>query len=555
MSNQPVRVVEGHRVSLRLLDETFAGPVSATSMAELQSGQHSRRLLLLKVVRELVPDVDKAWGVLVAADRQAPDAVRQVLTYPAVGMWLVRVIRKTRGIVADDVPISDEMAYLGSVAAAAAIRAGVPAEIDVPAWGDRVNLPAIGQFETRGAGLVRLRHEDNGIWLDGRAATLAEPLRRHRSEVDGVHVWWTIDDLDPYRAFGTIERPMRLDLAEYDQWCGRLDEAWAILVRRHAGYAAELAQVGPVIVPVSLSRGLVASTSSTSFGAIVVAMPESAASLAETLVHELQHSKLNAVLDLVRLEEDPNRLCYAPWRGDPRPLPGLLHGIYAFTSVAEFWREQRHADPDDRRAAFKFLYHREQVRAAVRAVVAMPELTAFGRRLVHLVEERLAACDTEPVPTELAETVALLLAEHRLSWRLQHLTPPAEHVDDLTRRWSAGGTPPRQLESVLTPDIRPDHTSVLPRLLRAKVLEPDRFADMATDSGECALACGRHDQAAKAFAVRITANPDDDGAWVGLLAAMHEGDNRVPAEIVSETYRRLSRAPDPVTLANWFASG
>lgn len=554
MSSHQARAVDGHRVSLQLLDETFAGPVTPPTMAELRAGQHSRRLLLLKVARDLAPVTEDAWDLLVEADRRAPDAVRQVLTYPAVGTWLVRMIRKARGIIADDVPIADEMAYLGSVAAAAATRAGMRASVEVPVSAGRVNLPTIGQFETGGAGLVRLGHTADGVCIDGRATAPAEPLRRHRSEADGVPVWWTIDDIDPYRAFGTVEPPTRLDDTEYTEWCQLLDEAWDILVRRHACYAAELAQVGPVVVPVSHSHGLVASTSSTSFGAIVVAMPSSAEVLAETLVHELQHSKLNAVLDLVRLEDGSNRLCYAPWRRDPRPLSGLLHGIYAFMSVVEFRRGQWHTDPGNLRAAYGFLFYREQVRAAVRAVEDLPELTAFGRRLVRAVEKRLAACE-DPVPEELVEPVRLLLAEHRLSWRLRHLTPRAGDLDDVMRRWLAGGPPPGRLDSVVVPFCRPSADSILPRLLRVKAMAPDGIAQMASGSGEYALVCGRHTEAAEKFAARIMADAEEDAAWVGLLAAVHGDHSQVPAEVVADTYRRLSDAPDPVALATWFASG
>jgi len=41
---------------------------------------------------------------------------------------------------------------------------------------------------------------------------------------------------------------------------------------------------------------------------------------------------LNAVVELVDLPGG-KELFYAPWRDDPRPLLGLLHGIYAFTAV------------------------------------------------------------------------------------------------------------------------------------------------------------------------------------------------------------------------------
>jgi HEXXH motif-containing protein len=554
MSSRQASVIEGHRVSTRLLDETFAGPVSASTMAELQAGQLSRRLLLLKAVRGLAASED-AWRTLVAADEAAPDAVRQVLTYPAVGTWLVRAVRKARGIIADD-GWGTEIDYLGSVAAAAAISAGLPVSIDVPVWHGRVHLPTIGQFAATGES-ARVRHPGPGgqVEIDG-APAMPVPLRHHHSRAAGVEVLWAIDDIDPYRAFSVVEPPDRLDDAEFGHWCGLLDHAWRILVEHHADYAAELALVNPVIVPVPSRLGLVASSSSSSFGAIIVATPDSPAALAETLVHELQHSKLNAVLDLVRLEADTPRLCYAPWRTDPRPLPGLLHGIYAFMSVAEFWWRQRHAEPGSRRADFKFLYHREQVRGAVRAVAAMPELTEFGTRLVDAVRTRLDACDSDVVPGETAETVALLLATHRFSWRLRHLAPPVEHVEELATRWLAAGAPPGRHDATLVPDNRPEAESSLYVLLKKKAL--GRSAATGGEHGEQALADGRNEDAVRDFTARIGADPDDDAAWVGLFAATGVTDERVPIETVSATYRRLSAGghdgPDPVALAGWFAN-
>ncbi|MDQ3788424.1 MAG: HEXXH motif domain-containing protein [Actinomycetota bacterium] len=562
MSSQRTDVAPRHRISLQLLDETFAGPVSASTMARLQAGQQSRRLLLVKVVQQLVSDAD-SWDVLVAADTRSPEAVRRVLAYPAVGTWLVRAIHKARGTVSDDMSPAAELGYLGSVAMAAAIGAGLPAAVEVPVWHGRVNLPTIGQFEVGDAvQRATVVHADSGTYIEtdgGRAVPLDElssaPLRRHRSAVDGVEVHWTIDDIDPYRAFSAVEAPARLNDAEYGHWCGLLDEAWALLVRHHPAYAAELAQVDPVIVPVPVSRGLVASSSSSSFGAIIIATPESGAALAETLVHELQHSKLNAVLDLVRLEEDPARLCYAPWRKDPRPLPGLLHGIYAFTSVAEFWRVQRHIGGESRRAVLKFLYHREQVRAALRVVDAMPWLTEFGLRFVDVIQGRLAACDTYDVPGDIAETVALLLAVHRFTWRLRHLAPPDGQVAAWTRRLLAGDAPPPEYEPVLEPNHRAERDTALSALLMAKALDADRYAALPAKPGERALVEGRRDEAVRTFSARIAADPDDDGAWVGLFAALPGADENTPVETVAATYRHLvatgADEQAPNALAAW----
>jgi HEXXH motif-containing protein len=46
-------------------------------------------------------------------------------------------------------------------------------------------------------------------------------------------------------------------------------------------------------------------------------------------VHEVQHLKLAALLDIVTLTmPGEHDRYYAPWRDDPRPLSGLLQGTY-----------------------------------------------------------------------------------------------------------------------------------------------------------------------------------------------------------------------------------
>ncbi|HKS47761.1 MAG TPA: HEXXH motif domain-containing protein [Amycolatopsis sp.] len=373
---------------MAVIDQIFAGPVDVVSLAELEAAQHSRRLLLLKAVLESGDaDYRGAWRTLVAAQQRDRCAVRAILMYPSVGTWLVRALRAARSALREEVPTNS---YLSSVAAAASIRTGLDATLDVPAWHGRVTLPTIGQAGPVGDGsrefvpLGELCFDSGEKWW---------PLRRHRS-TEGEHsVLWTIDDLDPYREFGDVRPPARLDSGEFADWCGLLDEAWRILVSRHRAYAAELAAIRPVIVPVPPGRGIVASSSFSAFGAMMVAPHQSAVSLAETLIHEVQHSKLNALLNLVPLEHDESGRRYrAPWRRDPRPLAGLLHGIYAFTAVVEFWAaEQRSRTGLRRTAEREFADHLEQVREAVLTARSADELTEFGRRFLDAVDRRLSA--------------------------------------------------------------------------------------------------------------------------------------------------------------------
>jgi HEXXH motif-containing protein len=571
---EPRLAVSGHRVPRALIEQVFAGPVDASAMAALLDGQHSRRLLLLlEFLRESAstPAVQDARRVLIAAEKRAPDIVRDILLYPSVGTWLVRVIRKIRDIVDDDVPIRVDMGYLGSIAVAAAVRSGIDAKATAPVWGGRLNLPTVGQFDVAGDDsphLVRLWTKDSAVHLDSGDGkwipldkTQALPLHVHRSTARGRTMRWTVDDTDPYREFAGMSSPARLTHDEFELWRRTLDQAWAILVDEHADYVPEVSAVAPVIVPAIRVGGFVAASSSTAFGAIRAAMPDTPAAMAETLLHEIQHSKLNALLDLVPLQRSgPDRFCYAPWRRDPRPLSGLLHGIYAFVGVTEYWyrRWRSNQDPANRTAAFHFVLHGRQVREALREP-RDSELTDVGARFLDVAAARLDACGEGAAPADLRDLITLLCAENRLTWRIRHLEPSAEHVDELAGRWSAGERcPARAVEPALCPFHRPDTESALPVLLTDRALDPASPAVPAgARAGECELVNQDVGAARPAFAERIRRDPDDDGAWVGLLLALAaHRDESLPAEAVSATYRRVAAAggapPDPVTLVEWF---
>ena len=66
--------------------------------------------------------------------------------------------------------------------------------------------------------------------------------------------------------------------------------------------------------------------------------------LALLLIHEFQHVKLGAVLDLFDLFDPADkRLYHAPWRAAMRPLEGLLQGTYAHLAVSRYWRTRQQA--------------------------------------------------------------------------------------------------------------------------------------------------------------------------------------------------------------------
>jgi HEXXH motif-containing protein len=74
-------------------------------------------------------------------------------------------------------------------------------------------------------------------------------------------------------------------------------------------------------------------------GAIFLSEACSDLVLAEVILHEFHHNELFAYAETVDLVDHvPSEKYYSPWREDARPLYGLLHGLYVFTGVADFYR-------------------------------------------------------------------------------------------------------------------------------------------------------------------------------------------------------------------------
>lgn len=195
----------------------------------------------------------------------------------------------------------------------------------------------------------------------------------------------------------------RLPDAEADDWLRTIPAAWEILRRDHGTYAPAIAAGLSTIVPMapSESRNDVSSTARHAYGAIGACLPvprfgraeSDAATLALLFIHEFQHGKLGAVLDMADLHDPGDkRLFEAPWRPDPRPLEGLLQGTYAHVGVTDFWRVRRRTAPGEQERAQADTEFRRWLGHTVRSVEVLAEsgsLTATGLRFTDAMRETL----------------------------------------------------------------------------------------------------------------------------------------------------------------------
>jgi HEXXH motif-containing protein len=71
---------------------------------------------------------------------------------------------------------------------------------------------------------------------------------------------------------------------------------------------------------------------------VLATLPGTTEGFAGILVHEIQHTKLGVLTDLVPLHDaGPEAVYRVPWRSDLRPFGGVLQGTYAHLALADFW--------------------------------------------------------------------------------------------------------------------------------------------------------------------------------------------------------------------------
>ena len=388
-----------------------AGYGSASALRVLTRNQAALQRDLLALVAQRGPQHDRrfaeAWDLLASLSASSPESVATVLAHPYTRVWAVRLLLDLRGRSA----AAEDVRHLQAVAASAAVHAGLGIRVPVPVRENAAPLPTFGRL-TSGVG--------DQVWCDTdaiRSLDLREPLRRVNAS--GLEI--TVEDTDPYRACHG-DPAERLDAAEADAWARALPAAIDFVDEHLPEFAPALRSGLRTVVPMKRpgDGSQRSAAARQAFGAVGLAFPNDPATLALLLVHEFQHVKLGALLDMAELFDatDTEARHYAPWRPDPRPIEGLLQGTYAHMAVAAFWRirwTQLTGAPREA-AQVQFARWRADAADAVQELLKSGLLTELGERLVRRMGETLEPWLAEHVDRSAQVTALRRSAEHRAAF-------------------------------------------------------------------------------------------------------------------------------------------
>jgi uncharacterized protein len=420
------RLIEGQRSLLRgLLDAVYqAGRGASTVSAADQAG------------------VRAAWSLLAVLHREQPDALAATLAHPYLRVWAVRCLNQLKlasargGEGQTETPrdLTADLGYLGAVAAAGAVRAGMDAVITVPVIERAVPLPTLGGLvlgpeegtwpATGGLETALVNVITNAViirvgkscWTLDRTALLAgtaradavpgntrvgewQPVRMLRAS--GFQL--RLDDIDPYRDCAPWPAAPRLTAPEAARWQRKFEAAWEEIEREHPSYAPALAAGLTTLTPLKAAQDSpgVSGVARHAFGAVAASEPAAPGGLALLLIQEFQHAKLGAILDLYDLyDRADDRIFPMPWGEGKDRIYALLQGAFARLAVADFWRvSQQHAvGPEADAFGRRFGECRAQAGEAIGTLLDSRALTPLGTRFVQQMYDSLPAL-TDPADT------------------------------------------------------------------------------------------------------------------------------------------------------------
>ncbi len=327
------------------------GSTTTRAILSRALGRVCRELLGLvraHAAEELREDALALERALVLVANRDPGAIASVLRRPHTST-LARVLRSTgRGSpsLASELfaLIAFDLAWLGALPGGVTLRC-LPRRIVSLTARIAVDLPPGARSATFANGEVTIERQGAGaaLVLDLVALAAGAPhpsCTRPYREVSGDILFARADNnpLSGIEAHPDKKTPNTVDLGGRDEseWIDAIRKALALIETGLAPMAADIHLVLQQIVPTGYDAEKHLSCSyQEDIGTLYASLHPSPYTMAEALIHEVSHNKINALMDLdPLLENAPTELYASPVRPDPRPIHGVLLAVHAFVPVA-----------------------------------------------------------------------------------------------------------------------------------------------------------------------------------------------------------------------------
>ncbi len=176
-----------------------------------------------------------------------------------------------------------------------------------------------------------------------------------------------------------------------EDWIASLRAALDIVGEHLPAFRAELDLVLRQLVPVGFfAESHLSASYQEAVGTVYLSLHPSPLTMAEALVHEVSHNKLNVLFEQdAVIENDPNETYTSPVRPDPRPIHGVLLAVHAFLPVERMYRNMLAAGAAPGEAELR--RHVERVselnRRGAEVLLRQGKPTPMGRAIFEEIEQ------------------------------------------------------------------------------------------------------------------------------------------------------------------------
>ena len=336
---------------------TLVSPCGDALVLGLHKKRYQRTLLGICRIHERLLDeaheVAETTGFAAAFDllRSYPPAEQeQVLSYPSIAFWVdvaEDLLRRESHVRFPEMHFSTHLeAFWRIVLAVSTVtssgsftcrtRTDASARLCLPGTGVYLQLPSFCSLQqitvSADQGILRVLSPDKGV----------PALEASRLPIPTIHgVELNSVDTDLRLPGRTRFNYQQLEPADVIKWESPVEQSMDWIRICSPMLSGEMQRALRCIVPVRSDKAEVhmSATFREAPGLMALSWTPDAAVLVEAMVHEYHHGKLNSLLVLDPLIVGPTEeaIFYSPWRSDPRPLLGILHGAFVFQAVLEFW--------------------------------------------------------------------------------------------------------------------------------------------------------------------------------------------------------------------------
>ncbi|MES2381258.1 MAG: HEXXH motif-containing putative peptide modification protein [Bacteroidota bacterium] len=107
--------------------------------------------------------------------------------------------------------------------------------------------------------------------------------------------------------------------------------------------------------------------------------------VAESILHEAMHLKLTLIEDITPLLLlDTGNRYFSPWRDEKRPARGVLHGLFVFKAILDFYKEIRPIYTQNDEVISYLDFRIKSIRSEINSLAdfpSNPDLTEYGEMI------------------------------------------------------------------------------------------------------------------------------------------------------------------------------